>query len=60
MMKSNVLGLIMAGGEGTRLNPLTADRSKPSVPFGGRYEIVDFVLSNFINSNIHSIYSLFR
>lgn len=58
MMKSNVLGLIMAGGEGTRLNPLTADRSKPSVPFGGRYEIVDFVLSNFINSNIHSIYLL--
>lgn len=48
----------MAGGEGTRLHPLTAERSKPSVPFGARYRIVDFVLSNLINSGIHSIYLL--
>jgi len=48
----------MAGGEGSRLNPLTAERSKPSVPFGGRYRIVDFALSNLINSGIYSIYLL--
>ena len=48
----------MAGGEGKRLHPLTAERSKPAVPFGGRYRIVDFVLSNFINSGINSIYLL--
>jgi glucose-1-phosphate adenylyltransferase len=48
----------MAGGEGTRLNPLTSERSKPSVAFGGRYRIVDFVLSNLINSKICSIYLL--
>ena len=48
----------MAGGEGTRLYPLTAERSKPSVPFGARYRIVDFVLSNLINSEIQSIYLL--
>lgn len=48
----------MAGGEGKRLRPLTAERCKPAVPFGGRYRIVDFVLSNLINSGIHSIYLL--
>jgi glucose-1-phosphate adenylyltransferase len=48
----------MAGGEGSRLYPLTAERSKPSVPFGARYRIVDFVLSNLINSGIHAIYLL--
>ena len=53
-----VLAVVMAGGEGTRLNPLTAERSKPSVAFGGRYRIVDFVLSNLINSKIYSIYLL--
>src|SRR5665811_2598920 len=53
-----VLAMVMAGGEGTRLNPLTAERSKPAVPFGGRYRIVDFVLSNLVNSEIHSIYLL--
>ncbi|MDD5248698.1 MAG: sugar phosphate nucleotidyltransferase, partial [Rhodocyclaceae bacterium] len=53
-----VLAMIMAGGEGTRLFPLTVQRSKPSVPFAGRYRIVDFVLSNFVNSGIHSIYLL--
>ncbi|OGR86650.1 MAG: glucose-1-phosphate adenylyltransferase [Elusimicrobia bacterium RIFCSPHIGHO2_02_FULL_57_9] len=53
-----VLGIIMAGGKGERLYPLTHERSKPSVPFGGKYRIVDFVLSNFVNSGIHSIYIL--
>jgi glucose-1-phosphate adenylyltransferase len=48
----------MAGGQGTRLYPLTRDRAKPAVPFGGKYRIVDFVLSNFVNSQIYSIYVL--
>ena len=46
------IGLIMAGGKGERLYPLTKERSKPAVPFGGKYRIIDFVLSNFINSGI--------
>ncbi len=51
-MKSNprVLGIVLAGGAGKRLNPLTADRAKPAVPFGGIYRLVDFVLSNLVNS----------
>jgi len=53
-----VVAFVMAGGQGTRLNPLTQDRCKPAVPFGARYRIVDFVLSNLINSNIRSIYLL--
>ncbi len=48
----------MAGGKGERLYPLTLERTKPSVPFGGKYRIIDFVLSNFINSGIFSIYVL--
>jgi glucose-1-phosphate adenylyltransferase len=48
----------MAGGEWSRLHPLTARRSKPSVPFGARYRIVDFVLSNLINSGIYAVYLL--
>jgi len=51
----NVLGMIMAGGEGSRLYPLTLERAKPAVPFGGKYRIVDFVLNNFINSGIFKI-----
>ena len=51
-----VLGVVMAGGRGERLYPLTQHRAKPAVPFGGRYRIIDFVLSNFINSGILSIY----
>jgi len=47
-----ILGVILAGGEGSRLYPLTADRAKPAVPFGGSYRIIDFVLSNFVNSGI--------
>ncbi|MET0381925.1 MAG: glucose-1-phosphate adenylyltransferase [Burkholderiaceae bacterium] len=54
----NVLAFVMAGGEGSRLSPLTADRSKPSVPFNGQHRIVDFVLSNLVNSEIDSIYLL--
>ena len=53
-----VLGMVMAGGRGERLFPLTKDRAKPAVPFGGKYRIIDFVLSNFINSGISSIYVL--
>jgi glucose-1-phosphate adenylyltransferase len=50
--------MILAGGKGERLEPLTRERSKPAVPFGGRYRIVDFVLSNFVNSGILSLYVL--
>jgi glucose-1-phosphate adenylyltransferase len=57
-MELRVLGIILAGGKGTRLYPLTKERAKPAVPFGGKYRIVDFVLSNFINSGIYSIYVL--
>jgi len=48
-----VLGMILAGGRGERLLPLTQDRAKPAVPFGGIYRIIDFVLSNFINSRFY-------
>jgi glucose-1-phosphate adenylyltransferase len=53
-----VLGIVLAGGKGTRLFPLTRERAKPAVPFGGKYRVIDFVLSNFINSGINSIYVL--
>jgi glucose-1-phosphate adenylyltransferase len=53
-----ILGIVMAGGRGERLYPLTRDRAKPAVPFGGKYRIIDFVLSNFINSGTYSIYVL--
>jgi glucose-1-phosphate adenylyltransferase len=52
------IALIMAGGKGSRLFPLTLDRAKPAVPFGGRYRIIDFVLSNMANSGIRSVYVL--
>jgi len=58
MTRDRILGMILAGGRGERLFPLTRDRAKPSVPFGGRYRIVDFVLSNFVNSGILSLYVL--
>jgi glucose-1-phosphate adenylyltransferase len=48
----SVLGIVLAGGEGKRLMPLTADRAKPAVTFGGTYRLVDFVLSNLVNANI--------
>jgi glucose-1-phosphate adenylyltransferase len=58
MAHPKILAFVLAGGKGERLFPLTAFRSKPSVPFGGRYRIVDFVLSNLVNSHIYSIYLL--
>ena len=51
----NVLALILAGGKGERLHPLTIHRAKPAVPFGGKYRIIDFSLTNCINSNIRKI-----
>ena len=53
-----IITFVLAGGEGKRMQPLTAGRCKPAVPFGARYRIVDFVLSNMINSGIRSIYLL--
>ena len=50
---AKLLAMILAGGAGTRLEPLTRERAKPAVPFGGRYRIIDFVLSNFANSGIY-------
>ncbi len=55
---SDTLTLILAGGQGERLSPLTKDRSKPAVPFGGAYRIIDFTLSNCINSGLRQIYVL--
>ena len=49
------LGIVLAGGEGKRLMPLTADRAKPAVPFGGSYRLIDFVLSNLVNANMLKI-----
>src|SRR6202022_4250981 len=51
----HVLGIVLAGGEGKRLLPLTADRAKPAVPFGGAYRLVDFVLSNLVNGDVMRI-----
>jgi glucose-1-phosphate adenylyltransferase len=50
-----ILSMILAGGEGKRLAPLTLERAKPAVPFGGRYRIIDVVLSNFVNSGLAKI-----
>jgi glucose-1-phosphate adenylyltransferase len=50
MRAPRVLGIVLAGGEGKRLSPLTVDRAKPAVPFGGIYRLVDFVLSNLVNA----------
>ena len=59
-MQVRVLAFVLAGGKGTRLFPLTKERAKPAAPFGGRYRIVDFVLSNLVNSGIYSIYVLIQ
>jgi ADP-glucose pyrophosphorylase len=48
-MPKKVFGIVLAGGEGKRLMPLTEDRAKPAVPFGGQYRLVDFAISNLIN-----------
>ncbi len=59
-MDVRVLAFVLAGGKGTRLSPLTKERAKPAVPFGGRYRIIDFVLSNLVNSGIYSTYVLIQ
>ena len=53
--RPNVLSIVLAGGEGKRLMPLTADRAKPAVPFGGTYRLIDYVLSNLANSGLTKI-----
>ncbi len=53
--KPSVLGMVLAGGEGKRLMPLTADRAKPAVPFGGMYRLIDFCLSNLVNGDVLKI-----
>ncbi|CAM3600926.1 glucose-1-phosphate adenylyltransferase [Vibrio aquimaris] len=55
---AGVLGMILAGGEGSRLRPLTEPRSKPAVPFGGSYRLIDFALNNFVNADLMRIYVL--
>ena len=55
MPKPKVLGIVLAGGEGKRLWPLTADRAKPAVPFGGNFRLIDFVLSNLVNAGYFKI-----
>lgn len=55
---ARILSMVLAGGEGTRLYPLTQSRSKPSVPFGGSYRLIDFALNNFVNSDFLRIYVL--
>ena len=55
MPVDDTLVMILAGGEGKRLYPLTRDRAKPAVPFGGRYRIIDFVINNFINSGFYKL-----
>lgn len=55
MGQKKVFGIVLAGGEGKRLMPLTADRAKPAVPFAGQYRLIDFALSNLFNSGIHKI-----
>jgi glucose-1-phosphate adenylyltransferase len=55
MASKKIFGIVLAGGEGKRLMPLTVDRAKPAVPFGGNYRLIDFALSNLINSGLHQI-----
>ncbi|RRJ87207.1 glucose-1-phosphate adenylyltransferase [Gulosibacter macacae] len=53
--KKKIFGIVLAGGEGKRLMPLTADRAKPAVPFAGQYRLIDFALANLINSGLDQI-----
>ncbi|TFH04912.1 MAG: glucose-1-phosphate adenylyltransferase, partial [Spirochaetales bacterium] len=58
MPKRNVLTIVLGGGKGSRLYPLTKDRAKPAVPFGAKYRLVDIPLSNSINADFKKIYVL--
>lgn len=58
MKKDKVVAIILGGGKGTRLYPLTMDRAKPAVPFAGKYRLVDIPISNCINSGFKQIYLL--
>jgi glucose-1-phosphate adenylyltransferase len=55
MPSHKIFGIVLAGGEGKRLMPLTADRAKPAVPFGGNYRLIDFALSNLVNSGLRQV-----
>src|ERR1700751_2342392 len=55
MTRPRILGVVLGGGAGRRLGPLTADRAKSAVPFGGLYRVVDFALSNLVNGGIQRI-----
>ncbi|WP_111719972.1 glucose-1-phosphate adenylyltransferase [Homoserinimonas sp. OAct 916] len=55
MLTKKIFGIVLAGGEGKRLMPLTADRAKPAVPFAGQYRLIDFALSNLLNSGLRQI-----
>ena len=55
IMNDEMLGIVLAGGKGTRLGKLTQNQAKPAVPFGGRYRIIDFTMSNCVNSGIRNI-----
>lgn len=57
-MDTEIIAMVMAGGKGERLFPLTAERAKPAVPFAGSYRLIDFVLSNLVNSGVNAIYVL--
>ena len=59
-MMRHVVAFVMAGGKGERLYPLTKDRAKPAVPFGGIYRIIDFTLSNCVNSGIRKVHVLIQ
>jgi glucose-1-phosphate adenylyltransferase len=58
LLQRNTLGIIMGGGAGTRLFPLTQDRAKPAVPLAGKYRLVDIPISNCINSGVRQVYVL--
>ena len=55
LKRARVLSMVLAGGEGKRLLPLTLDRAKPAVPFGGHYRLIDFPLSNLANGGYRKI-----
>src|ERR1700755_3707268 len=55
MASSRVFGMVLAGGEDQRLAPRASDRAKPAVPFGGNYRLIDFALSNLVNSGLRQI-----